>query len=411
MKKNSICILVISTNASTHSLLQTCRQSAMHNDVSLNICDNDEESIANILSKENVDLVVCETDDLDQNSCLNASMILENKISILFLILKKDLEKLIESDFDFHLVDYLVKPVADDFLKHKIEIYLQNILQKKACEYLLHAYDESVIASKTDKKGLITYVSQAFCDISEYSKEELIGKAHNIVRHADTPSETYRVMWETIQSAKQWQGEIKNSKKNGGFYWVKVTVSPEFNYNGEIIAYSSIRQDISSQKYIEQVSLIDYLTQVYNKKYYDEILDKEVYSAQRYGYNLSLLLLDIDLFKDINDTFGHQVGDNVLKEFASLLLKDTRKSDIVSRIGGEEFTIIVENDTIESANAFASKIRREIQEHEFKTVKNLTVSIGISSYIEGDTSQTLFKRVDDAMYQAKKNGRNQVVKL
>ena len=172
-----ISILVISTNASTHSLLQTCGQSAVHNDVSLNICDNDEKSIANILSKENVDLVVCETDDLDQNSCLNASMILENKISILFLILKKDLEKLIESDFDFHLVDYLVKPVADDFLKHKIEIYLQNILQKKACEYLLHAYDESVIASKTDKKGLITYVSQAFCDISEYSKEELKGNS------------------------------------------------------------------------------------------------------------------------------------------------------------------------------------------------------------------------------------------
>ena len=93
MKKNSICILVISTNASTHSLLQTCGQSAVHNDVSLNICDNDEKSIANILSKENVDLVVCETDDLDQNSCLNASMILENKISITLFNTQKGFRK------------------------------------------------------------------------------------------------------------------------------------------------------------------------------------------------------------------------------------------------------------------------------------------------------------------------------
>lgn len=411
MNKKNISVLVVSANPNTASLIETFTEGLVHHDLSLSVCHNTQEEITNVLTHEYIDLVVFDTDDLDEHSCLNANSILKNNISILFLVEKEDIEKLIENKFNFHLVDYLVKPVPDEFLKHKIEIYLQNILHKKASQYLLNAYDENVIASKTDIKGIITYTSQAFCDISEYSKEELIGKAHNIVRHPDTPSEVYKELWDVIQSGKQWRGEIKNSKKNGGFYWVKVTVSPEFNYNGEIIAYSSIRQDISSQKYNEQVSLIDYLTQVYNKKYYDEILEKEIYSAGRYGYNLSLLLLDIDFFKKINDTFGHQVGDSVLKEFANLLVENTRKSDIISRIGGEEFTIIVENDTIESANAFAGKLRREIEEHQFKAIEKLTVSIGISSFVQGDTAQTLFKRVDDAMYQAKNNGRNQMVKL
>ena len=301
--------------------------------------------------------------------------------------------------------------MPDAVLQHKIGVYLENILQQKASEYLLSVYDENVIASKTDLKGRITYTSQAFCNISEYSKEELMGKSHNIVRHPDTPVEVYKELWGAIESGKQWHGEVKNIKKNGGFYWVRVSISPEFDYNGKIIGYSTIRQDITPQKYIEKVSLIDHLTQVYNKRYYDEILEKEVSSASRYGYNISLLMLDIDHFKDVNDNFGHQVGDNILKEFAYLLLLNTRKSDIISRIGGEEFTIIVSNDTEESACAFARKLRKEIAHYSFGSVGNVTASIGISSFIEGDTPQTLFKRVDDAMYKAKHNGRNQVIRL
>ena len=189
-----------------------------------------------------------------------------------------------------------------------------------------------------------------------------------------------------------------------------MTISPEFNYNGKVIGYNSIRQDISCQKYIEQISLIDYLTQVYNKKYYDEILETEIYSAKRYQYNLSLLMIDIDLFKDVNDTYGHLVGDKVLKTFANVLRENTRKSDIVSRIGGEEFTIIVSNDSTESVYGFANKIRKAIENNSFETVGKITVSIGMSSLQKGDTSQTLFKRVDEAMYKAKHNGRNCVVK-
>ena len=411
MNKNDISILVISNNPETIELIGVSSEKILEHDLSIAITQNDYTSVNKCITQDSIDLFIFDVDDLDEHSCDIVKLLMEKGISILFLISAENIEHLINRKFNFHFVDYLIKPMPDAVLEHKIGVYLENILQQKASEYLLSVYDENVIASKTDLKGRITYTSKAFCNVSEYSEEELIGKPHNIIRHPSTSPKVYKELWDTIQSGKQWHGEMKNIKKHGGFYWVRVSVSPEFNYNGEIIGYSSVRQDITPEKYIEKVSLIDHLTQVYNKKYYDETLSKELYSAGRYEYNISLLMIDIDHFKDVNDNFGHQVGDDILKEFADVLLQNTRKSDILSRIGGEEFTIIVSNDTEESACAFASKLRKEIAQHEFKVVGKITVSVGISSFIKNDTPQTLFKRVDDAMYQAKNNGRNQVIKL
>jgi diguanylate cyclase (GGDEF)-like protein/PAS domain S-box-containing protein len=411
MRKDNISIVIISSNAQTIETIQSHAKEIAKHKLSLIICENDFDKVQESISKVYIDLVIFDIDALDEGSCFIAHLLLEKKISILFLLSAQNIEHLIQNKFNFHLVDYLIKPMPDAVLRHKVEIYLQNIKKQKSSENLLSLYDENVIASETDLKGRITYASKAFCEISGYSQEELIGKAHNIVRDPETPASVYEDMWKTIQSGNQWYGEVKNLKKNGGFYWVKVAVSPEFDYNGKIIGYSSIRQDISSQKYIEQASLIDYLTQLYNKKYFDETLEKELYAAARYKYHISLLILDIDHFKNVNDTFGHLAGDTVLKEFASVLLENTRKSDIVTRIGGEEFAIIVSNDTEESACAFARKLRQEIEKHLFEIIKNVTVSIGISSYKENDTAQTLFQRVDDAMYKAKHNGRNQVIRL
>ena len=108
--------------------------------------------------------------------------------------------------------------------------------------------DENIIMSTTDLDGHITAVSTAFCEISGYKREELIGKPHSIVRHPDTPSELFRTMWETIQSGNTWHGELKNLKKDGNIYWVEVTVAPEYDLNNTIIGYSAIRHDITYKK-------------------------------------------------------------------------------------------------------------------------------------------------------------------
>jgi len=133
---------------------------------------------------------------------------------------------------------------------------LKSMVNIKTLELrlLLKSFDKNVIASKTDTKGFITYVSEAFCNISAYTAEELIGKPHNIVRHPDMPKDIFVDLWQTIKSGKVWKGEIKNRKKTGDYYWVDIVITPIFNSKGNISGYSAIRHDITAQKAVESLS-------------------------------------------------------------------------------------------------------------------------------------------------------------
>ncbi|MCP4284641.1 MAG: PAS domain S-box protein, partial [Gammaproteobacteria bacterium] len=115
--------------------------------------------------------------------------------------------------------------------------------------------DQYVITSSTDKRGIITSTSDAFCEISGYSHEELIGTNHRIVRHEDMPESIYQELWGTIARGKAWEGELKNKKKNGGFYWVQAYISPNFDEQGEITGYTAIRENITNKKRAEELSV------------------------------------------------------------------------------------------------------------------------------------------------------------
>ena len=143
----------------------------------------------------------------------------------------------------------------------KIHEYKGKLLKKS-----LDVINQNLIASKTDLKGIITEVSDKFCEISKYSREELIGKSHNIVRHPDMPVELYKDIWNTIKSKKTWHGEIKNLDKNGDAYWVDTTIIPDFDSDDNHVGYTSIRHDITNNKKIEVLNtqLIDEMTE--NKK-------------------------------------------------------------------------------------------------------------------------------------------------
>jgi len=133
---------------------------------------------------------------------------------------------------------------------------LKALVKEKTAEIrsLLRAFDKNVIASKTDPTGKITYASEAFCKISGYSKEELLGRPQNIVRHPDMEQKVFKDLWETIQSGKQWKGEVKNIKKNGSFYWVEAIITPEYDKFHQLLGYSAIRQDITSKKEVEDLT-------------------------------------------------------------------------------------------------------------------------------------------------------------
>jgi diguanylate cyclase (GGDEF)-like protein len=143
----------------------------------------------------------------------------------------------------------------------------------------------------------------------------------------------------------------------------------------------------------------------------DEVFEYELIQAKRYGIPLSVVLLDIDKFKKVNDTFGHQVGDTVLQEIASLLLKNVRAADTVGRWGGEEFLILCPQTTLEESANIAQKLRESIETHTFPHVVHNTASFGVASHGKNDTKEDIVGRADKALYKAKANGRNQVIAL
>ena len=166
-----------------------------------------------------------------------------------------------KKDGGFFWVDITVSPIFDEF--NNVLGYaavMHNITNQKKLEEvnfehqkLIDTFSKHVIASKTDLKGNITYASDAFCDISGYTKEELLGKPHNIVRHPDVSKEFYKKLWRNIQSGKRFSGELKNKKKNGDSYWVNVEIAPEYDKEGKHIGYSAIRTNISQQKALEEL--------------------------------------------------------------------------------------------------------------------------------------------------------------
>ncbi|WP_428739237.1 GGDEF domain-containing protein [Sulfurimonas sp.] len=159
---------------------------------------------------------------------------------------------------------------------------------------------------------------------------------------------------------------------------------------------------------LEIHSRIDPLTGAYNRNVYNEEIYAEIIRSGRYGYGFSVLLLDIDFFKSINDEYGHDKGDEILVELCQVINERIRKSDLLCRLGGEEFIILATETPLAGAIELAQNIKNTIAAYPFNISKTVTVSIGVSEWKKQDTKDTLFKRVDKALYEAKANGRNQV---
>ena len=196
------------------------------------------------------------------------------------------------------------------------------------------ALDESAIVSKTDAQGQIIYVNDKFCQTSGYTREELMGQNHNIIRHPDTPTSLFVNMWNALIKGKVWQNTFKNKNKKGEEYYVKAVMIPIFDKKGKIIEYISIRTDVSEiflkDKIIKE-GLIDKLTQVNNREALLKLFEKK---EKKY----LLILINLDRFSEINNYFGYNIGDNVLKLFTKNL-KEIFGNNIF-RITGDEFAIV-----------------------------------------------------------------------
>ncbi|OYZ57502.1 MAG: hypothetical protein B7X81_09070 [Hydrogenophilales bacterium 17-61-76] len=421
------------------------------------------------------------------------------------------------------------------------------------------ALDEHNIVSITDTHGNITAVNDKFCEVSQYSREELLGQNHRLLKSGQQPDALFDDLWVTISAGKVWDGEICNQRKDGTFYWVASTILPFIGEDGVPSRYVSVRTDITTikeaqqvlersrneleqlvqirtgelaereevlhsitnaaqdavvmidaagrvtywnpaaelmfgfaeaevagknlhelivpERYLErahagfsrfaasgegpsigrtttlrakhrtgdefpvdislsaiklrgqwsavgivrdatervqieerlkQLATTDTLTGLCNRRCFDGALAREIERAARFSSPLSLILFDIDHFKRVNDTFGHQTGDRVLTQLAVTVGNTIRTVDLFARWGGEEFVVLLPGSDLNAARLLAEKLRMALEKQPFSDVGQVTCSFGVAEYASGDNMDALIKKVDRCLYHAKASGRNRV---
>ena len=341
------------------------------------------------------------------------------KIPVVFVTSNAD-EESIEKAYSVGGIDYVTKPFKTKELLARVKTQIGYADVQKELEEKIKLIDKNVSYSSTDTDGNIIEVSEAFCKISGYTKEELIGKKHSILRHKDMDKNVYEDLWTTITKGKSWLGEVKNNKKDASFFWTDVLITPIFNKIGKIVKYTAIRQDISDHKRVEQLALMDQLTGLYNRRHFNNALPIEINRSRRNGLSLSFIMLDIDYFKQYNDFYGHQRGDDVLSYIGEVLKKELgRSEDLAFRLGGEEFGIIFTSNNAIYSKSKAEDVRKSIMklniEHNMSKVSNiLTASLGLVTIDFSNEKnkdiwdKEIYKLADDELYKAKAEGRNRV---
>jgi diguanylate cyclase (GGDEF)-like protein/PAS domain S-box-containing protein len=268
-----------------------------------------------------------------------------------------------------------------------------------------------------DLDGKITYVSPAVERMRGITPEEAMHQSLDEIHppeSAASVADYYRQVFAAIEAGTEppmFRGENEYYRKDGSIMTGELQVIPHLDGSGKVIELIGVTRDISERKVFEaelrNLAVTDTLTGVWNRRHGTELLAADL-SARRPGQALSLLMLDIDHFKTINDTFGHQAGDHVLIEIASRLRRSLRGNDMVARWGGEEFVVLLRDCALPDALRVAEDIRAAIAELPFGAMGSLTVSVGVAEARAGEDLTTWLERADQALYRAKRSGRNEV---
>jgi diguanylate cyclase (GGDEF)-like protein/PAS domain S-box-containing protein len=261
-----------------------------------------------------------------------------------------------------------------------------------------------------DVSGRYTFVNKMASDLFGCKPEDIVGQTDEKIFHS---AETRRNDWKVLVNGERVEAEERNIIAATGetrmFWSVKM---PMYDDSGTIIGLSGVSTDITEvvemkQEY-QRLASTDPLTGLINRRAFLGAVKNEVYRVARYRASLSLAVIDIDYFKNVNDMYGHNTGDEVLVQLSSLLKKQIRDSDVVARWGGEEFVVLAPEAGLQSIKNMAEKIRQSVQSEKFPGVGKITCSIGVAQLEQGESFESFFNRADEALYSAKDNGRNQV---
>jgi diguanylate cyclase (GGDEF)-like protein/PAS domain S-box-containing protein len=309
---------------------------------------------------------------------------------------------------------------------------VRDITERKRAEEKLRQLSSAVEHSPsaiviTDANGHIEYINPKFTALTGFTFEELRGKTPpNTYGAGELQDEAGRSEhWQTIRDGKEWRGEMLNRKKDGETYWEAVSISPIMNSAGIITHFVAVSEDITLRKEneekikhlnagLEKLAMTDHLTSLYNRRYFMQRGAEEFKRSRRTNHPLSLLMLDIDHFKRVNDTHGHEAGDMTLQQVAAALKSSLRETDILGRLGGEEFAVLLPNTLSKEAGLLAERIRHAVERMPFEipgATLTITISIGVAMQA-GEMSgiDDMLRNADMAMYNAKHRGGNCVIR-
>jgi diguanylate cyclase (GGDEF)-like protein/PAS domain S-box-containing protein len=266
----------------------------------------------------------------------------------------------------------------------------------------------------TDENNLIIAVNPAFSSITGYSFDEVQGKNPKILSSGRQDKAFYQAMWQELNTTGHWQGEIWDKRKNGEIYAKFLTINTIRNEAGSVYRYVALFTDITEKKQSDELiwrqANFDMLTELPNRQMFSDRLKQEIMKSERAHLPLALLLIDLDEFKEVNDTLGHAMGDILLQEAALRIADCVRATDTVARLGGDEFTVVLSQLADNTrAEDIAQKILAKLAEpyHLGSKVTYISASIGITLYPNDATDiESLIKNADQAMYLSKSQGRN-----
>lgn len=316
-------------------------------------------------------------------------------------------------------IDGVLLTLVDNTEQENTRLITSLSLQEAAD--LKAALDAHAIVIISDAQGTITQVNDKFCEIARFRRGELIGQNISCTRSGMHPAEFYQQIESTVQGGHVWTGEVCNRAKDGTLFWTQTTVVPFTTHDGTSMQHITLCTDITERKRSEQqaqqMALYDELTGLPNRRLIIDHVHQACASSSRTGKYGAVMLLDLDNFKEVNDTQGHDQGDELLRRVAQRLQGNLRTTDMVARLGGDEFVILVDglNADVaragEEALAIGEKVRATL-ERSFNLnsrIVHTSASMGVSLFQGmGAPQEDILKHADMALYRAKARGRNQI---